>query len=200
MNFDDLEKTWAQQTVAGSPVPVAELRKQLVREVRQRSGRMRRIIGVATFAFVTGWAVALVAHVTGIRPFNAVTLTGFVVVSLFDLTCLAVAWRSLRAMQREALGMGESLVESLSVSLRTVDWQIRDCIRLGYAVIVALIGSVTLAVVHHATGNLPLRGVIAEVALSSITAAAIGATVRRYYRHQLLPRREELRQQLSQLQ
>src|SRR5688500_10858801 len=71
MNFEDFELIWSRQLVVGRPVSAELVRDALVQEVRQRSRRVRRIMGVAVFVFVVGWAAALVMHYTGIKPFTA---------------------------------------------------------------------------------------------------------------------------------
>jgi hypothetical protein len=200
MNFEELEKTWARQTVRGAPLPTPTLRDALVSEVQQRSRGIRRLMGVAAFAFATGWAVALVAHVTGIKPLNGVALLGFVVLSAFELTCFGAALHSLRRMQREALSMGETLADSLRSSLRAVDWQLQDCVRFGYAVGILLLSGIVLAIVKTTTGSLPLHGLIAEIAVSLAAGAGVGATVRNHYRKKLVPRRDELRRELAELE
>jgi hypothetical protein len=200
MNFEELEKTWAQQTVRAAPLPAPELRNALVSEVRQRSHGIRRIMSVAAFAFVTSWAVALGAHFTGIKPLTGVALLGFGVLSAFELTCFGAAFRSLRRMQREALSMGETLAESLRSSLRSVDWQMQDCIRFGYAMGIVLLSGVVLSIAKTMIGSLPPHGLIAEIAFSLAAGVGVGATIRNYYRKKLVPRRDELQRELAELE
>jgi hypothetical protein len=200
MNFDELQKTWGQQTVAGNRVPTGHIRELLVREVRARSARIRRIIGVAAFVFVTGWVVTLTAHFTGIAPFTPVTLGVFIAGSLFDLGFLALAFRSLRRMRREAANMGGALLDFVQASLRAVDWQIRDCVLLASALPFMLAGSVLASLLKYFSGHLPGFGAVTGIAVSLVFVGAIAATIRRYYRDQLIPRREELRRQLAALE
>jgi hypothetical protein len=199
MNFDELQKTWARQTITGERVNAREVRERLAHEVRQRGRAIRRIIGVAAFLFVTGWAVGIAAHFTGIQRFNRVTLTTFVIASLFDLAFLALGVRAMRRMQREAIGMGETLADSLRVSLRAVELQMRDCALLGYGLGLALVLDVGMTLVRYFTGNLPRVGAIAGVVLTTGLVAAIGVTLRRYYRGKLVPRREELTREVADL-
>jgi hypothetical protein len=103
-------------------------------------------------------------------------------------------------MQREALSMGETLADSLRSSLRAVDWQLQDCVRFGYAVGILLLSGIVLAIVKTTTGSLPLHGLIAEIAVSLAAGAGVGATVRNHYRKKLVPRRDELRRELAELE
>ncbi len=171
-----------------------------MREVRARSARIRRIIGVAMFVFVAGPVVTLTAHFTGIAPFTPVTLGVFIAGSLFDLGFLALAFRSLRRMRREAANMGETLLDFVQASLRAVEWQIRDCVLLASALPLVLAGSVLASLLKYFSGHLPGFGAVAGIAVSLVFVGAIAATIRRYYRAQLIPRREELRRQLTALE
>lgn len=199
MNFEELQKAWAQQRSTGEVIDTAKLRDGLASEVRARSRRILRVIGVAIFVFAIGWGVALAAHFTGIKPFNAVTLTTFVVGSLFDLALLGLALRALRRMHQEALGMGDTLADALRTSHRAVELQLRDCTLFGYALTVVFVLGLGTTLVHYATGNLPRVGALANVALIVAFVAGIGATLRRYYRKDLLPRREQLQRDLAEL-
>lgn len=199
MNFDELQKAWSAQTVKGTPPAASALRDALVAEVRLRSSAIRRVIGVAAFAFVMGWAVALAAHLTGIKPLNGVTLSGFIAVSVFEIGCLLAAVRSLRRTHRQALSMGETLVESLGSSLQAVEWQMEDYVRLGYAVALGWAGAIALTAIKVATGNLPTIAFWVQMAGATVLAGGIALTLRSHYRRTLAPRRDELRRHLAEL-
>jgi hypothetical protein len=200
MNLEELEMTWARQLVVGQPIPAELVQHTLVSEVRRRSGRIRRIIGIAAFAFLTGWAVALVAHYTGIKPLTPLNLTYFAAVTCFDLLFFFLAFRSLRRNRLEQERMGQSLVDAVRGSLRAVEWQLRDCRLLRTGVAFALIGSLGFVFWKHAAGEFPLRAVIATVVFDLIFAFGLLLTVRRYATLKLKPRQQELEQQLSALQ
>lgn len=200
MNFDELQQAWARQSVAAPAPNTTQLRDLLGREVRQRHRGVRRIIGVATFVFVTAWGVGLTAHFTGIKPFNLVTLTTFLVASGFDLGCLVVALRTLRAMRAEALGMGDTLIAAQQASLRAVERQIRDCRFFGSALALGVLGNLAMTTVHFLTGNTPRIGMVANIAFTLVFALGVAVTLRRYYRDQLLPRRAALQRELAELQ
>lgn len=197
MDLDQLQNAWTSQSVAGGGIDAAQLRRELAREVRQRSRRILRIIAVATFVFVVGWAVALAAHFTGIKPFNPVTLTTFGAAMLFDLGFLVLAGRALRRMRREAASMGETVADSLQSSRRAVEWQMRDCVLFGYGLAAVFVGGVATALVHYGAGDLPGRGLLANLVLASLFVGGIAVTLRRYYRENLVPRRAQLQRELA---
>lgn len=198
MNFDDLQKTWARQTVTGHPLAGA-LQPSLVNEIRQRGQAIRRLIAVGFFLFVVGLAVIVAAHFTGIKRLNVVTLTTFVLVAVFELGCLAVAVQAARAMHREAIALGETMTASLRIAARAVDRQIRNCRFFAWALLLGCSGDLLIAIVHYSTGNLPLRGLVATIVAIAVFGTAIAATLRRYYREKLVPRRAELRRALAEL-
>lgn len=200
MNLDDLQNAWSQQTVAGPRVDAAALRAALAREVRHRGRRTLRIIGVAAFVFIVGSAVMLTAHFTGIKPFTGLSFTGFVIASLFDLTCFVLALRAHRRIRRMAVSMGETLADALQSSLRAVEWQMRDCVLLGYSFVIAGTWSILFSLVRYFSGDTPLRALVASLGLTALLVPAIALTLRRYYRGQLMPRREELQRELAELQ
>jgi hypothetical protein len=200
MNFEELETAWSRQLVVGQPISAEMVQHTLVREVRHRRRRVRRIIGVAAFVFITGWAVVLVTHYTGIKPLTAPNLAYFAAVTAFDLVFFFLAFRSLQQNRREEARMGESLVDAVRGSLSAVDWQIRDCRRLAYGVGVALLASLSFAFWKYSAGEFPARGLVASVIVNLTFTIGLAFTVRRYYAKNLAPRREELRQQLDQLE
>ena len=200
MNFEELETAWSRQLVVGQPISAEMVQHTLVSEVRHRRRRVRRIIGVAAFMFITGWAVALVTHYTGIKPFTAPNLAYFAAVTAFDLVFFSLAFHSLQENRREEARMGESLLDAVRGSIRAVEWQIRDCRRLAYGVGVGLLGSLGFAFWKYAVGEFPARGLIATVIVNLAFAIGLAFTVRRYYVNNLSPRRQELRQQLNELE
>jgi hypothetical protein len=199
MNFDDLQKTWVQQTVAGAAMEPDRLRAGLESEVRQRSRNTLRVIGVAAFVFVVAWVVSLTAHFTGILRFTTVSLTTLLVVTGFAALFFAVAWRAYQRTKREASSMGATLVDSLTSSLRAVAWQMRDCILFGYALGLAVLGQILVSAIRHGFGDVRSGVALANVAFTVVIAGAAALTVRRYYRQQLLPRRDELTRELAHL-
>jgi hypothetical protein len=52
----------------------------------------------------------------------------------------------------------------------------------------------------YSAGLFPLRGLIAGLVLDLAFAAGLAFTLRRYFRSELTPRRQELRKQLEELQ
>lgn len=200
MNFKDLENAWAGQSPAGQTPPVEELRQHLVDEIAQRRRRVSRVLAVITFVFVTGLAVEIVAHYTAIKAFNPVTFTASLVRAAFYCGALAVAVRSVRRMEREAAAMGGSVSACVRGSLGALEWQMRDCRLLLWALPVWLAGSALLMTANYFSGDLPGRGAAVGIAMSIVFAGAIAATVGRYYRRELSPRRDDLRGQLAALE
>jgi hypothetical protein len=199
MNFEELENTWSRQLVVGHRISAEMVQHALVREVRQRSGRIRRIIGVAAFVFITGWAAALVTHYTGIKPFTPLNLIYLLAVTCFDLAFFYLGFRSLRENRAEQTRMGHSLVDALRGSLHTVERHMRDSRRLAWGLLIALVGSVGFMFWKYYAGEFPARGLIFGLALDLAFAAGLAATLRRYYRRHLEPRRQELTQQIQEL-
>lgn len=200
MNFEEFEKTWTRQLIVGERISAQMVQHQLVREVRQRSGRVRRIIGVAAFVFVTGCAAVAVTHFTGIKPLDAVAARYLIITLIFDLLFFALALRSLRRNRSEEARMGESLLDAVRGSLRVVDWQMRDCRLLACGGSVALVGSLVFLLLKYNAGMLPLRGLVVGTVMDVVLAIAVALTVLRYYRRELLPRRDELRNQLQDIE
>jgi hypothetical protein len=199
MNFEELENTWSRQLVVGNPISAEMVQSALVCEVRQRSGRIRRIMAVAAFVFITGWATALITHYTGIKPITPLNLSYLVAVTVFDLAFFYLALRSLRENRAEQSRMGESLVTALHGSLHTVERQMRDCRRLAWGGLVALVGSVAFMLWKYYTGEFPGRGLTAGLVLDLAFAVGLAMTLRRYYCRHLQPRRQELTQQIQEL-
>ncbi len=200
MNFEELQLTWSRQLVVGRPVSAELIQHVLVQEVRQRSRRVRRIMSVAAFAFVTGWATALVMHYTGIKPLTPLALGYFAAVTCLDAAFFFFAFRALRQNRAEQTRMGGSLVDALRGSLRAVDRQLTDCRLLAYGAAIALIVSVSFMGWKYHAGEFPLRGLLAGLALDLAFAVGFAITLRRYFQRDLTPRREELRQQIDELQ
>lgn len=199
MNFEELENTWSRQLVVGQPVSAELVQHALRQEVRQRSRRVRRIIGVAAFVFVTGWATALVTHYTGIKPFTVLNLSYLVAVTCVDVVFFYYAFRALRQNRDEQTRMGGSVLEAVRGSLRSVERQMCDCRLLAYGAALALVGSMSFMAWKYHAGEFPLRGVIAGMVLDLAFAVGLVLTLRRYYTRQLQPRREELQQQINDL-
>jgi len=121
-------------------------------------------------------------------------------VTCFDLAFFFLAFRSLQRNRREEERMGQSLVDAVRGSLRALEWQLRDCYRLAYGVAFALLSSLGFVFWKYSSGELPLRGLVASVVVNLVFTAGLAVTVRRYMERSLKPRREELRQQLQELQ
>ena len=200
MNFEELQLTWSRQLVVGQPVSAELVQHALVQEVRQRSRRVRRIMGVAAFVFVTGWATALVMHYTGIKPFTPLSLGYFAAVTCLDLVFFFLAFRALRQNRAEQTRMGGSLIDALRGSLRAIERQMGDCRLLACGVALALIASVSFMGWKYYAGLFPFRGLIAGLVLDLAFAAGFAVTLRRYFQRQLTPRRGELRQQIEELE
>ena len=200
MNFEELQLTWSRQLVVGQPVSAELVQRVLVQEVRQRSRRVRRIMGVAAFVFITGWATALVMHYTGIKPFTPLALGYFAAVTCLDFAFFYFAFRSLQQNRAEQTRMGGSLRDALHGSLRAVERQRADCRLLGYGVVVALIVSVSFMGWKYHAGEFPLRGLVTGLVLDLAFAAGLAVTLRRYLRRELTPRHAELRQQIMELE
>lgn len=200
MNFEELETAWSRQLVVGQPISAEMVQYTLVREVRHRRRRVRRIIGVGAFMFITGWAVALATHYTDIKPFTASNLAYLAAVTAFDLVFFSLAFRSLQQNRREEARMGESLLDAVRGSICAVEWQIRDCRWLAYGAGIALFGSLTFAFWKYTAGEFPARGLVAAVIVNLAFAIGLTFTLRRYYANNLAPRQKELRQQLDELE
>jgi hypothetical protein len=199
MNFEELESTWSRQMVVGQRVSVEMIQHVLVQEVRQRSRRVQRIMAVAAFVFVTGWATALVTHYTGIKPFTPLNLASLVAATCADLVFFYFAFRTLHQNRDEQTRMGGSLLDAVHGSLRAVERQMRDCRLLAYGASLALLGSVSFMGWKYSVGEFPFRGLVAGAVLDFAFAVGLALTLRRYYRRQLQPRREELQQQIADL-
>ena len=199
MNFEELESTWSRQLVVGQRVSVEMIQHVLVQEVRQRSRRVWRIMAVAAFVFVTGWATALVMHYTGIKPFTPINLASLLAATFADLIFFYFAFRTLHQNRDEQTRMGGSLFDAVRGSLGAVERQMRDCRLLAYGASLALLGSVLFMGWKFSTGEFPLRGLIAGTVLDLAFAVGLAVTLRRYYRDRLQPRCEELQQQITDL-
>ena len=199
MNFEELESTWSRQLVVGQRISAEMIQHVLVQEVRQRSRRIRRIMAVAAFVFVTGWATALVTHYTGIKPFTPLSLGYLAAGTCLDLVFFFLAFRTLHQNRDEQTRMGGSLLDAWRGSQRAVERQMRNCRLLVYGASLALLGSVTFLGWKYHTGELPFRGLGAGVAVDVAFAIGLAITLRRYYRGELKPRREELQQQIEEL-
>lgn len=200
MSFEELQLTWSRQLVVGQPVSAELLQRVLVQEVRQRSRRVRRIMGVAAFVFVTGWATALVMHYTGIKPLTPLALGYFVAVTCLDFAFFFFAFRALNQNRAEQTRMGGSLVEAVRGSRRAVERQMADCRLLAYGGVLALTVSVSFMGWKYYAGEFLFRGLIAGLVLDLAFAIGLAATLRRYFQRELRPRREELRQQIEELE
>lgn len=200
MNFEELQLTWSRQLVVGQPVSAELIQGVLVQEVRQRSRRVRRIMGVAAFVFVTGWATALVMHYTGIKLLTPLALGYFVAVTCLDFAFFFFAFRALSRNRAEQTRMGGSLIDALRGSLRAVERQMADCRLLAYGVAVALVVSVSFMGWKYYAGLFPFRGLIAGLVLDLAFAIGLAVTLRRYFQRELTPRRAELRQQIEELE
>ncbi len=200
MNFEELQLTWSRQLVVGQPVSAELIQRLLVQEVRQRSRRVRRIMGVAAFVFVIGWATALVTHYTGIKPFTPLALGYFTAVTCLDFAFFYSAFRTLQLNRAEQARMGGSLIAALHGSLRAIERQLADCRLLGFGVVVALIVSVSFMGWKYHAGEFPLRGLVTGLVLDLAFAIGLAFTLRRYVQRELTPRHAELRQQIAELE
>ena len=200
MNFEELELAWSRQLVVGQPVSAELMQRVLVQEVRHRSRRVRRIMGVASFVFLTGWATALVMHYTGIKPLTPLALGYFVAVTCVDFAFFWFAFRALHQNRAEQARMGGSLVDAVRGSLRAVERQMADCRLLAYGAALMLVLSISFMTWKYLAGSFPLRGLITGLVLDLAFAAGLALTLRRYFQRELTPRREELRQQIEELE
>ena len=199
MNFEDFELIWLRQLVVGQPVSAELVRHALVQEVRQRSRRVRRIMGVAAFVFVVGWTTALVMHYTGIKPFTAQDLGYLGILTCLDLVFFFLAVATLRQNRDEQARMGSSVREAVHGTQRAIERQMRDCRRLAGGAALALFLNVGFMLWKFYGGSFPLRGLIVGLVLDFAFAIGLAVTLHRYYRRHLLPRRAELQQQLEDL-
>jgi hypothetical protein len=199
MNFEDFESIWSRQLIVGQPVSAELVRHALVQEVRQRSRRVWRIMGVAAFVFVVGWATALVMHYTRIKPFTAQDLSYLGILTCFDLVFFSLAVATLRQNRDEQARMGSSVTEALHGSRRAIERQMRDCRRLAFGAALALFLNVAFMSWKFYGGSFPLRGMIAGLGLDLAFAIGLAVTLHRYYRRHLQPRRAQLQQQLEEL-
>lgn len=200
MNFDELQKTWAKQSVAGTHLATAELPRRLEAEVRQRSRKILRVIGVAAFVFAVAWVTAIAAHVTGILRFTPVSFTAFLIVTGLDVVFLIGGVRAYRRMKHEAASMSATLREATRSSLRAVTWQMRDCVLFGYALALAVLTQAGVSVVRYGLGDARGGMALANVGFMAVVAFAVALRLRRYYRTELVPRRNELTRELAELE
>jgi hypothetical protein len=199
MNFDELQNAWSKQSVTGPPVDVSQLCRELQNEVRQRSAKILRVIWLTAFVFLCSWATALAAHFGGIRTLTLFSLSTLVLGSGFFAVFLVLALRAYRRMRDEAVAMGSTLVESLTASLRAVEWQMRDCGLLAYGLAFTLIGQSGVSIFRYAIGDARGLAALANSVLTLLFASAAALTIWSYYRRKLIPRRNELTRELSEL-
>lgn len=199
MNFDDLEKTWEAQAVAGPVVKAEEVAARLERELRGVRRRFAGMVVMAAGLLLLSWSVAGVAHLVGIKRLTPLETTAHVAGSLFYLGWLALAVRSARAVRHEAERKAGTIRDSAAVSLHAVGIQIANYRIAAWTLPLAFAVTAVLAFAKFAVGELPGRGVLAVVGFSFLLFAIAGVAMWHRYRTQLKPRREELKQMLEEV-
>lgn len=192
MELSSLEATWQKQSVIGGE-PAAALAARMKDELAIARRRLRGGIALAVLILGTGWALAIVAHTTGIKPLTPVSIIAQTVVTLLVLLFLYQAGQSAKSVRGEIKQLGGTLRDSVAATLRTVDLQINNARIALYAIpaVVAVFAGLDLA--KYLAGTLPGIGAVLEVSLTAALAAAIGAAFWHRYRTYLVPRRTELR-------
>lgn len=200
MNLDDLEKTWATQSVTGPAVPAQETSARFERELHGARRRFTGMIVMAAGLLVLSWAVATAAHLTGIKRFTPLETTAHLAGSFFYLGWLALAVRSKRAVEREAATLGGTTRASAAASLRVVALQIANYRIAAWSLppAVGVMALLSLAKVHR--GELHGWGAVAATAFVALLAAIAGAGMWHRHRTELKPRREALRQMLGEME
>jgi hypothetical protein len=199
MDFDTLEKVWEKQTVIGAPASAEAMAARWQREIRSARRRFYGMIVMAGGLLILEWMLAIVAHVTGIRPFTALGLVAHVSGSVFYLGWLVLAIRSARAVQREIKTMSGTLRESLGASLRTVELQVSNYRVAAYALPLAVLVTALVSVAKFRSGVLPAVGAATATGFMVAFVAVVALALWRRYRAELNPRRQELKQMLSSL-
>lgn len=200
MNLDDLEKEWAKQTVAGPAIEAAGFSRRLEHELQSARRRFNGMIVMAVGLLVLSWAVASVAHVTGVKRFTVMELTAHAAGSGFYLGWLALAVRSKRALRREAGALGGTVRESAAASLRVVGLQIANYRIAARSLPLAVGVIVLLCLAKYHRGELHAWGALISAGFVALLAAIAGAAMRHRYRTELQPRKEKLERMLGEME
>jgi threonine/homoserine/homoserine lactone efflux protein len=195
MTLDELENVWEKQAVSGRP-PTATALLELQQEVAAARRRFQGMIVLAIGLFVLGWTVALVAHGLGIKRLTPIGLVAQIIASGFYLLWCGLAVQSKRATQHELDAMGQSTVESLKASLRTIDLQIRNYRIAMWALPGALVATTIISWAKYVSGDLPLLGVYANIIFVTVFAGIVGLAMIRRYRQELLRRKRQIEETL----
>ena len=199
MNLDDLEKSWAAQSVTGPAVPAPEVAAGLERELKSARRRFTGMIVMAAGLLLLGWTMAAVAHLTGIKRLTLLETTAHVAGSAFYLGWLALAVRSKRAVQREAALLGGTTRDSTAASLRVVGLQIVNYRIAAWSLPLAVVVTAVLSWAKFNCGELHGWGAVAATVFVALLAGIAGVAMGRRYRHELKPRREELQRMLGEI-
>lgn len=199
MNLDDLEKSWAAQSVTGPAVPAPAVAAGLERELKSARRRFTGMIVMAAGLLLLGWTMATVAHLTGIKRLTLLETTAQVAASAFYLGWLALAVRSKRAVQREAALLGGTTRDSAAASLRVVGLQIANYRIAAWSLPLAVVVTAVLSWAKFTRGELPGWGAVAATVFVALLAGIVGAAMGRRYRTELNPRREELQRMLGEI-
>src|SRR5688572_1296538 len=106
MDISTLERTWQQQIVASGDQPAELVAARLKREVAIARRRIRGGIVLAAFVLFTGWALAIVGHITSIKTYTSISLLADAVSFLLFLAFFIQAFRSARAVRSEMQMLG----------------------------------------------------------------------------------------------
>lgn len=199
MDFDDLEKSWAKQSVTGSAVAAPEVAAALERELKSARRRFTGMVVMATGLLLLGWTMATIAHQTGIKRLTVLETAGHVTGSLFYLGWLVLAVRAKRAVQREASTLGDSTCDSAAASLRVVDLQIATYRIAAWSLPLAVGAAMSFSLAKFYRGELHGLGAGVTIVFAVSLAGIAGAAMWRRYRTELKPRRQELQRILSEL-
>lgn len=199
MDLELLEREWVKQTVTGEAVTAQNVVAGFERELKAARRRFTGMIVMAAGLLLLSWAVAVGAHLTGIKRLTPLETAAHVAGSVFYLGWLALAVRSKRAVQRESTTLGGTTRDSATASLRVVGLQIANYRIAAWSLPGAVAVSALLSLAKFNRGELHGWGATAATGFVALLAAIVGAAMWHRYRTELKPRREELQRVIREL-
>lgn len=199
MNFEELEKVWEKQVIAG-PSPAADhLVAEMRRDVATAQRRVRGGIIVVALAFAVSWLIAVGGHLAGIKLFTVVSIVAQLTFTALFVLFLIRARHTARVIQSETIAMGQNLRESTAATVRTIDVQVANA-KIALMAIPLVVGVVAwLSLALYLSGSSKGIAVTANIALTMVVGTVMGAAVAYRWRRHLDPRRAELRSLLREL-